>query len=92
MPGVTSCSSHLFAATSASAASADRLHEARNVGGGMNKPAPWLDFRRPNTTFPSGPRMTAATPTRGWLFDDVAIADCLRGSAVDDDWMDLGMK
>lgn len=35
--------------------------------------------------------MTAATPTRGWLFDDVAIADCLRGSTVDDDWMGLGM-
>lgn len=33
--------------------------------------------------------MTAATPTRGLLVDDVAIPDCLRGSAVDDDWMDL---
>jgi len=55
---------------------------------GGYRPAPWLDFRRPNTTFPSGPWITAATPTRGLLFDDVAIADCIRGCGTDADWMD----
>lgn len=37
----------------------------RMKSGEMNKPAPWLDFRRPKTKHPSGPRITAATPTRG---------------------------
>lgn len=35
----------------------------------MNEPAPWLPLRRPKTTRPSGPRTSAATPTRTFGFD-----------------------